>query len=619
MKKKFPLLLLVCALVICIDLKAQWNLGGNAIGSNSNVFGTTDTKDIIVQGNGYDVMTITGNQTSGNVGNVGIGMATSGTGPSATWPPQNKLLVENGDFISHIPSTYSLNLCSAGTPISTPVDPVTGIADAYSIFQIIGLSPANIGIYVASGHTVDDQGMPIFTYSLGNKYNEGHLSFVSEDATGHVGTGDGVHNESFSSSVTGNGTGDTFVTAENVGYHTDVQGCNGASNSGFNANVAGDDNNISLAGNVGADFWIDGNNSMNLGIYTQVGKNSTTAYDNTGISVNVQGSSTSNHGIDAQIMGTANGGSCIAIRGAIGTGADGTDNFGVVGDLSNLSPPSNTTNPYYSVYGIQSSASISGIGGLCCGPSGSTNPYGAVYAGYFEGDVFAGSTYYYSDPKLKENIKNYEGALEHLNKLPVKRYNFKNKQYPKMNMPYGEQIGLLSTDVKQVFPYLIKSGQHPGNKSRKDDQPVSFEAVNYVGLIPVLVEAVRELGLKTDTIKQNNTLADTVKEQRIELNSLAAQIGDMNKQIADLKNTLNDICNLGCGGLQGNNAQGISPDVVLYQSIPNPTSGSASIGYFINIPFTTAVIDVYSAGGVLIKEYKISEGGKGSIVLEGGQ
>lgn len=82
---------------------------------------------------------------------------------------------------------------------------------------------------------------------------------------------------------------------------------------------------------------------------------------------------------------------------------------------------------------------------------------------------------------------------------------------------------------------------------------------------------------------------------------------------------LNDICNLGCGGLQGNTTPGVSQDVVLYQSIPNPTKGSATIGYLINIPFTSAAINISATNGSVVKEFKISQAGKGSIVFDAAQ
>lgn len=80
-----------------------------------------------------------------------------------------------------------------------------------------------------------------------------------------------------------------------------------------------------------------------------------------------------------------------------------------------------------------------------------------------------------SDARLKKNIAPIGSSLRNLAKLNGYRYQWKNE-----NMDQSMQIGLLAQEVQQVFPELVKKLEN-GNLS-----------VNYMGLVPVLINAVKE-------------------------------------------------------------------------------------------------------------------------------
>ncbi|CAK9253290.1 unnamed protein product [Sphagnum jensenii] len=79
-----------------------------------------------------------------------------------------------------------------------------------------------------------------------------------------------------------------------------------------------------------------------------------------------------------------------------------------------------------------------------------------------------------------------------------------------------------------------------------------------------------------------------------------------------------DICNTGCGALQNGIGSAGTGSVVLYQSSPNPTSGSAVIGYSISIPFSSATIQVSDNAGKLIRQFTLpQQQGAGSVTFDG--
>jgi hypothetical protein len=108
------------------------------------------------------------------------------------------------------------------------------------------------------------------------------------------------------------------------------------------------------------------------------------------------------------------------------------------------------------------------------------------YAAYFSGHIYCTGSYLPSDAKLKTNIQPMGNSLDKIMQLDVMTYNYKTSEFPELNLPFETQNGFTAQNLESVFPELVKL-----NPSKKE-QPVEFKAVNYVGLIPVLTEAIQE-------------------------------------------------------------------------------------------------------------------------------
>ncbi|MDB5282214.1 MAG: hypothetical protein JWO06_1289, partial [Bacteroidota bacterium] len=404
-------------------------------------------------------------------------------------------------------------------------------------------------------------------------------------------------------------------TLRNQGINAQIQGDNAGNNYGISTGVVG--NNVSgqnfgfissatgtSTGNFGASCVATGSHFGNVGTNGLAYGNSSTLH-NSGAIGQAYGSSEGeyNFGVYGRILSstTNNAGSlCYGVYGTMEPGADGAQNFGVCGDLGGMTPVPAAGYPYYAVYGI----APYGTGSPTPGVGGGGNSFNS-YAGYFEGDVFCSNMYYYSDPKLKENITSYSGALDQLNRISVKNYTFKTSQYPKMNLPEGSQIGVLSTDLKEVFPNLVKSAKHPGNG--KEDQAVAFEAVNYNSLIPVLIAAVKELDAKT-TSPLN--APDSVS-------MLKTALKNTNDQIAYLQQQINDLCNGGCANFTGSAVPG-QIENKLYQNTPNPFSSETKIGYTF-VSGNSAQILINNLSGQFVKEVELEAKGNGSTIINAGE
>jgi hypothetical protein len=137
------------------------------------------------------------------------------------------------------------------------------------------------------------------------------------------------------------------------------------------------------------------------------------------------------------------------------------------------------------------------------------------YAAYFSGNVYCSGSYLPSDEKLKENIQPLKNALDKVMQLEIKTYFFK-PEFTKMNLPTSRQYGFTAQNIENVFPELVKL-----NPAKGEEQPIEFKAVNYIGMIPILTEAIQE--------------------QQIQLSSREERMDNLQKQYDDLQRQFNEL------------------------------------------------------------------------------
>lgn len=103
---------------------------------------------------------------------------------------------------------------------------------------------------------------------------------------------------------------------------------------------------------------------------------------------------------------------------------------------------------------------------------------------YLKGDgnaTLAGTLTQLSDARLKQNIREVPSSLDRITQLKGYQYQWKDKAKDQ-----SLQIGVLAQEVEKLFPELVK----------KDEE--GQLSVNYSGLVPVLINAVKE---QQETIK----------------------------------------------------------------------------------------------------------------------
>lgn len=79
-----------------------------------------------------------------------------------------------------------------------------------------------------------------------------------------------------------------------------------------------------------------------------------------------------------------------------------------------------------------------------------------------------------------------------------------------MQLPKGEQIGFIANELKTIFPQLTKKTLFDINEHDDKGMPIEnhtpeyfeFDAVNYTGMVPVLVKAIQEQQTMIEELKQ---------------------------------------------------------------------------------------------------------------------
>jgi hypothetical protein len=112
-------------------------------------------------------------------------------------------------------------------------------------------------------------------------------------------------------------------------------------------------------------------------------------------------------------------------------------------------------------------------------------------------------TSYYSDERLKENIQEISGALEKVMTLRGVTYQ-PNAIAEKLGYKKQNEVGVLAQDVEKVLPEAVKPA--PFDIMLFENTEISrsgqnYKTVQYEKLVPLLIEAIKELNKQVTELK----------------------------------------------------------------------------------------------------------------------
>lgn len=189
-------------------------------------------------------------------------------------------------------------------------------------------------------------------------------------------------------------------------------------------------------------------------------------------------------------------------------------------------------------------------------------------------DIQCGTLYQHSDANSKTNINPLKNGLNTIKQLRGVTYNWKNSSAANMkSKPVKLEYGLIAQEVEKVVPSLVKT-----------DDSIQGKSLSYSGVIPILIEAIKDLSSKVDSLETLlNTSNGSLKS--------ATVTTDINSKITSA--------------------------ATLSQNAPNPFSQSTNISYYVPETVQLAVLNVYDMNGLQIKSVPVISKGKGSITING--
>ena len=100
-----------------------------------------------------------------------------------------------------------------------------------------------------------------------------------------------------------------------------------------------------------------------------------------------------------------------------------------------------------------------------------------------------------SDIRKKENITTVTDALTKVSQLRGVEFKWKEK--------YGnkEDMGLIAQEVETVLPKLIQDSPDPIGAAKENEDGTPMKMLNYNGLFSVMVEAIKDLKTKVETLE----------------------------------------------------------------------------------------------------------------------
>jgi prepilin-type N-terminal cleavage/methylation domain-containing protein len=203
--------------------------------------------------------------------------------------------------------------------------------------------------------------------------------------------------------------------------------------------------------------------------------------------------------IMASSSATSNGGTLDMVGGTIDLQNGVLQSTGTTGNSVSLVPTTKISNP---MINVGSGCTKSSYNDATCPAAVQVTGDLTVTNFVVANSLYATTYYYYSDRRLKTNIKTLRDPLDDVMKLDPVSYTFKSGG--------KEGMGVIAQDLEKIYPQLV---------SGKGD---AMKAVDYVGLIAPLIGSVQQLKLQNDELRQ-------------ELKDQAAQQANLQKQIDALK------------------------------------------------------------------------------------
>ena len=308
-----------------------------------------------------------------------------------------------------------------------------------------------------------------------------------------------------------------------------VQGVSNGINSNYNDGVLGFATNSTYAniGTYGAGYGSTA--QYNTGVKGEADS----GYESYGVIGNASNATSRNHGILGNSITASNSALNIGVIGKAGFSE--TSNICLFGGCDEGNTSNGTT------YGMLSSVLATSTTGVNYGVFSTASNAAMNYAGFFDGNVtVTGNFVNPSDRKLKRDISPFHSALEKIALLNPVTYFYDVEKNKTIHLPETKQYGFVAQDLEIIFPDLVtnqvmvtpavssskklnKTILNPESENEVNEittsdkdtvstatntelkqDKVEFKGINYIGLISVLTQGIKEQQDQIKELKEKN-------------------------------------------------------------------------------------------------------------------
>ncbi|WP_445454267.1 tail fiber domain-containing protein [Flavobacterium sp. 25HG05S-40] len=177
--------------------------------------------------------------------------------------------------------------------------------------------------------------------------------------------------------------------------------------------------------------------------------------------------------------------------------------------------------------------------------------------------------YFTSDANYKTEIGALDKPLEKILKLKGVHYYWDVNNNPDMNFDSQVHTGFIAQEVENVLPHLVITQEYETEQGKQDRK-----SVNYIELIPYLVEAI--------------------KTQNDKINALQTQVNCLNERI-------------GCYVSEKNSTLIKFGNTKIISVAPNPSSDIVTVSLNIEKEVESASLEIYDINGKLLSSLNIKE------------
>jgi hypothetical protein len=161
---------------------------------------------------------------------------------------------------------------------------------------------------------------------------------------------------------------------------------------------------------------------------------------------------------------------------------------------------------------------ISGTGAVGIG---TTSP---AYTLHVNGSVAGTSAYVnLSDARLKTNVTSLTGALDKVMQLRGVTFDWNKSVDATKQLDDKQHIGFIAQEIEKVLPQVVSTA----------DDAMKTKSVAYSDVVPVLVEAIKELKAENDRLKSQVSELDALKAEVSAIKALLTTPASTSTQKAD--------------------------------------------------------------------------------------